>query len=53
MLTILIGLMLMNFPGKRRLELRIIRIPAVHRGIAWMRKRYGQPPLELPEEADE
>ncbi len=52
-LTILIGISLMNFPGKRRLELAIVRIPAVHRGIDWMRARYGQPPLELPDDGDE
>jgi hypothetical protein len=48
-LTILMGLMLMNFPGKRRLERRIIQQPAVLRGINWMRCKAHQPPLEVPD----
>lgn len=48
-LTILIGLSLLNFPGKRALELRIARQRAVVRAINWMRARGRRPPLELPE----
>lgn len=47
-LTILIGLSLLNFPGKRELELRIVRVPAVLRSINWMRARRGRRPLDLP-----
>ena len=50
-LTILFGLMLMDFPGKRRLEQAIVRRPAVHRTIDRLRGRYGKPPLELPPES--
>lgn len=49
-LTLFIGLMLLNFPGKRRLELRLIRIPAIHRAIDWIRRKAGQEPLQLPGE---
>ena len=46
-LTILIGLFLMSFPGKRRLERGIVRQPAVHAAMNWIRKKAGVPPLEL------
>jgi hypothetical protein len=45
-LTILLGLMFMNFPGKRRLEQRIVQQPTVFQAMNWMRARAHQPPLE-------
>lgn len=47
-LTMLIGISLMNFPGKRQLELKIIRQPTVYRAINWMRAKAHKPPLQLP-----
>ncbi|MHC4340435.1 MAG: PGPGW domain-containing protein [Planctomycetota bacterium] len=47
-ITILIGLTLLDFPGKRKLELRLIRIPAIHRAIDWIRRRSQRPPLQIP-----
>ena len=47
-LAILMGVSLTNFPGKRRLELRILSSPPVERAINWMRSRAGKPPLQLP-----
>lgn len=47
-LTILIGVMLVNFPGKYRLERRFIRIRLVARSINWMRSRARRPPLRMP-----
>ena len=47
LLMILIGLTLVNFPGKRRLETRLIRRPAISRLINRARKRFARPPLEL------
>jgi Putative transmembrane protein (PGPGW) len=47
-LTILIGLMLMNFPGKRALEQRLVQQPAVLRAINWMRAKAHQPAMEPP-----
>lgn len=49
-LTILVGLFLIDGPGKRRLELWLMRRPPVRRTIAWLRRRAGQPPLLLPDE---
>ncbi len=47
-LTILIGVMLVNFPGKYRLERRFIHFRPVARSINWMRSRAGRPPLRIP-----
>ncbi len=47
-LTILIGVSLLNFPGKRGLELSVIRQPTVHQSLNWIRQRAGSPPLKLP-----
>ena len=47
-LTILIGLTLLDIPGKRRMELAIVRNRRVLRGINWIRRKANRPPLELP-----
>jgi hypothetical protein len=47
-LTIVIGLSLMNFPGKHALERRIVHQPTILQAINWMRHRAGQPPLDVP-----
>ena len=44
-LTILLGIMLMDFPGKRAVELHIVKQPTVLRGINWMRARADRPEL--------
>jgi hypothetical protein len=46
-LTILIGLMLIDLPGKRRLERKIVGRPRILRGLNRLRKRFGRPPLVL------
>ena len=51
LLTMVIGLMLMDFPGKRALEIRLIRIAPLKRAIDWIRERAKKRPLELPAEA--
>ena len=52
LLTILIGLMLLDFPGKRALELRIVRQPAVLQAINWIRAKANRPDLEVPQCAE-
>ena len=47
LITILIGIMLVNFPGKLALELRIVRQPRVFRAINWMRAKANRPELEV------
>jgi hypothetical protein len=46
-LTILLGLIMIDIPGKRPLEARIIKRPAVLSAINKLRQRYGKPELEL------
>jgi hypothetical protein len=46
-LTILAALALLNFPGKRALELRILHRPALLKGINWLRRRAGRKPLSF------
>lgn len=48
-LTILVALTLLDFPGKRRLTLRIVRLSHVRDGIDWIRARANQPPIRLGE----
>ena len=47
-LTILAALVLLDFPGKRRLERALVRRPRVLRGIDWIRARAGVMPMEPP-----
>ena len=47
LLLILIGLTLVNFPGKRRLEKKLIGRPAVLRAVNGLRSRLGHPALEI------
>ncbi len=46
-LTILLGVMLLDFPGKRRLEEAILSRPKVRGAINRLRHRFGKPPLIL------
>jgi hypothetical protein len=48
LLTLVVGLMLMDFPGKFRLERWLATRPAVWRSINWLRKRFGRESLERP-----
>lgn len=47
-LTILIGLIFLDFPGKFALERRLVRQRPVLQAINWMRTKGKQPPLEWP-----
>ena len=49
-LTMLIGISLMNFPGKRKLELRLISQHTVYKAVNWIRAKAHKPPLLLPPE---
>lgn len=48
LLTLLVGLLLMNFPGKYQLERWLVCRPGVMKALDWLRKRKGQPPFEPP-----
>ncbi|MGQ0634897.1 MAG: hypothetical protein ACT4QC_09825 [Planctomycetaceae bacterium] len=44
-LTLLVGLMLMDIPGKRRLERSLVRRKHVLDALNKLRSRFGKPPL--------
>jgi len=50
-ITILIGVMLLNFPGKRRLEKSLVRRPRVLAAINALRARFQRPPLIVDHDA--
>lgn len=45
--TILLGLVMMDIPGKRPFETRLVRRPAVLQSINRLRARFDKPPLVL------
>ena len=47
--TLLVGLALLDFPGKRALERRVIRQPRVLAALNALRKRFAAPPLIVEE----
>ncbi|MBY8964961.1 PGPGW domain-containing protein [Algiphilus sp.] len=47
LITLFIGVMLLDFPGKFRLERRIVSYPSVLRAMNWLRARRGVAPLRL------
>jgi hypothetical protein len=51
-LTILVGLMCLDFPGKFALEQRLARQPPVIGAINWIRAKASCPPLELPQDKE-
>jgi len=46
-LTMLIGVSLMDFPGKRHMESKLIGLPAVLKTINKLRHKFGRPPLTM------
>ena len=50
LLTILLGIMLLEFPGKRRVELMLLRRPEILAGLNWIRRHANRPPFEVCEE---
>jgi hypothetical protein len=47
LLTVLLGVMLIDFPGKDRLEQKLLHRPAIRNSINKLRARFGRPPLQL------
>lgn len=45
LLLLLIGVMMLDFPGKRGLERKLVGRPRVLRAINWLRGRFGKPSL--------
>ncbi len=42
LLTILIGVCVMDFPGKRRMLQRLVNVPQVRQGLNWIRRKRNQ-----------
>lgn len=47
LLTILLGIMLLDFPGRDRLEQKLLSKPTIVNTINRLRGRFGKPPLVL------
>ena len=47
-LTLVTGLLLVDYPGKFRLERKIVTTPAVLESLNWLRKKANKPPLLTP-----
>ena len=47
LLTVLLGIMLLDFPGKSRLEQKLLSRPGIVNTINRVRERFQKPPLEL------
>lgn len=52
LLTIMMGLLLLDYPGKYALERRIASQHSVRSGLNWLRARAGAPPLILDDHDD-
>src|SRR5438128_1699646 len=48
LLMVLIGLMLVDFPGRRRVEKALARRPGILATVNRLRARFGRPPLLPP-----
>ena len=46
-LTILVGMMLLNFPGKYQFERWLVTRRPVARSINWLRRRANKGPLQI------
>lgn len=47
LLTVLLGVMLLDFPGRERLEQKLLSKPSIVNTINRLRERFKKPPLEL------
>ena len=45
--TIFIGLILSNYPGKYKLERKLISIPSILKMVNWLRRKSNKPPLDI------
>ncbi len=48
LLTLMAGLLLMNFPGKFHLEQAVVARPGVFRALNWLRRSRGQSEFQPP-----
>lgn len=43
--TLIVGLLMLDFPNKKRMQRRVLSVPPVLRAVNSLRQRAGQPPL--------
>ena len=48
LVTLVLGISVARFPGKRKLMQKLGSHRTVYRSLNWMRRRHGKPPLEYP-----
>jgi archaellum biogenesis protein FlaJ (TadC family) len=48
-LGILVGCSLLDLPGKRHLQLRLLKNRKVQRSVAWIRRKANRVPIEIPD----
>ena len=46
-LTLVTGVLLIDYPGKFRIERKIVRTPAILNGLNWLRAKAKKPPLVI------
>lgn len=46
LLTIVTGLLLVNYPGKYKLEKKLVAIPSIFRALNWIRVKANKPSLK-------
>ena len=49
LLTAFAGLLLLDIPAKRRLELAVLRRPSIRSRVDALRRRFGRPQLRFPD----
>lgn len=48
LLTLLAALLIADFPGKRKLEIHLVKRPAIYKSINWVRRKANKPLLLHP-----
>jgi hypothetical protein len=49
LLTMFLGLVLLDFPGKYKLQLYCLKVRPVRRSLNWIRRKYGKEAFIFPE----
>jgi len=49
LLCLFLGISLVHFPGKRRLEMHLLRYKRIRNSVAWIRHKAEREPIRLPE----
>ena len=48
LLTLFLGLVIMDFPGKRKVIRFLIRLETIQNSLNWIRRKKGRPPFMFP-----